>query len=169
MYEVPSGTSDDEDLYDESSGDEPYYESEGSGEGDGEGGVPQPEYEEYEEDEEEVEEDDSSPVTVVTEISEASSKFRQQFFILNEIDILSLDNTCMQDFVEAPTIKNAEISGKSVCLETIYVFRVTVFTTSNIRELSGKVDLLDKLRRAVEWSSMKDLRFFLLHALYLDI
>ena len=141
MYEVPSGTSDDEDLYDESSGDEPYYESEGSG--DGEGDVPQPEYEEYEEDEEEVEEDDSSPVTVVTEISEASSKFRQQFFILNEIDILSLDNTCMQDFVEAPNIKNAEISGKSVCLKfpsmclEILFARHQIF--GNYRERKGRL------------------------------
>ena len=46
------------------------------------------------------------------EIGSTGSSFRQNFFLLYEIDIMSLDATCMENFQSAPTIKNAEIAGK---------------------------------------------------------
>ena len=45
------------------------------------------------------------------ELSEAGSRVRQEFFLRHEVDLLSLDATCMQNFVTAPKIHHAEIKG----------------------------------------------------------
>ena len=49
---------------------------------------------------------------VLKEIGSTGSSFRQNFFLLYEVDIMSLDATCMENFQSAPAIKNAKIAGK---------------------------------------------------------
>jgi hypothetical protein len=45
------------------------------------------------------------------EISDEENKQREEFFLVHNLDILSLDSSCIEDFLPAPAVKNAEVSG----------------------------------------------------------